>query len=549
MSDMHPFDRVERDIVETIFLHNPIVATMYGRHERDARMPDNSAGAIAAQVADYAALLDRLRAIPAETMEPARRIDRALLLATLESSVFRTRELREHETNPSRAAEWAIYAVYFLMLRGHLPLEPRVRAMAARLQAIPAWLDTARAQLRDVPPLFAKVGAQVAGGGAAFVEEVLGYVRDRDATLLPVLEGPAAAAAAAFTAYAAALTDEIAPTAQGNWCIGREKLDWLFRHEHLLPEDAAGIAARGRAVFAELRQQLEDTARQIDPAATWIDLIERAKQDVPEAGEVLARYVEETAACVRFVREKHIAPIPDGEICKIVETPVFDRPVIPYAAYQQPGPFETVQEGHFYVTPVDAQASADDQRDQLQGHCRASRILTAVHEAYPGHHLQLMHANRCGSLARLMGDSSVLAEGWALYCEQMMWEEGFYSDPLLRLWQLKDALWRAGRIIVDVGLHTGEMTFDEAVAFMVDEVRLEPANARSEVTRYCMTPTQPSSYMLGKLALLDLRDEVKAREGAAFSLHDFHARVLSAGTIPVPLVRAHVLELEPAIPA
>ncbi len=549
MTDQEVFDRLESDVVETVFLHNPIVATMYGRHERDERMGDNSPGAVAAQMHDYAALLGRLRALEPTALSAPRRIDCALLISTLETAIMRTERLREHERNPAHAAEWAIFSIYFLMLRDHLPLEPRVRAMASRLNAIPQWLETGRAQLRDVPPLFASVALQVAEGGVAFLEDVRAYVKERDAALLPLLAEPAERAAAAFAAYARALREEIEPQASGDWVIGRENLDWLFRHEHLLPEDSAAIAARGREVFAELTAQLVDIARQIDPSATWIDLIERAKLDVPAADQVLALYVEETAECVRFVRERGIAPIPDGETCRIVDTPVFDRPTIPYAAYQQPGPFESVQEGHFYVTPVDPAASAEDQRDQLQGHCRASRVLTSVHEAYPGHHLQLMHANRCASLSRLLGDSPVLAEGWALYCEQMMWEEGFYADPLLRLWQLKDALWRAGRIIVDVGLHTGEMTFDQAVEFMVEEVRLEPANARAEVTRYCMSPTQPSSYMLGKLALLDLRDEVKRREGAAFSLGDFHARVLSAGTLPVPLVRAHVLEEAAVVPA
>lgn len=548
MSECEAFDRVERDVVETIFLYNPIIATMYGRHERDDRMGDNSLGAVAAQLHDNTSLLARLRAIAPESLPTPRRIDRALLISTLETAVMRTERLREHERNPSRAVEWAIYSIYFLMLRDHLPLEGRVRAMAARMNAIPQWLENGRAQLRDVPKLFATVAIQVAEGGEAFLDEVLAYVNERDASLLAQIDEPAKRAATAFRAYGTALREDIEPHATGNWVIGRENLDWLFRHEHMLPEDSAAIAARGHAVFAELTEQLIDTARQIDPSVSWMELIERAKLDVPPVDQVLALYIEDTAACVRFVRERGIAPIPVGEICKIVDTPVFDRPTIPYAAYQQPGPFEAVQEGHFYVTPVDPAASADDQRDQLQGHCRASRVLTAVHEAYPGHHLQLMHANRCTSPARLLGDSPVLAEGWALYCEQMMWEEGFYTDPLVRLWQLKDALWRAGRIIVDVGLHTGEMSFDEAVDFMVREVRLEPANAKSEVTRYCMSPTQPSSYMLGKLALLDLREEVKKREGTAFSLGEFHARVLSAGTLPMPLVRAHVLEEEAAVP-
>jgi uncharacterized protein (DUF885 family) len=166
-------------------------------------------------------------------------------------------------------------------------------------------------------------------------------------------------------------------------------------------------------------------------------------------------------------------------------------------------------------------------------------LLTNVHEGYPGHHLQLINANRHPSvLRRLFGDSSVFAEGWALYCEQMILDEGLTRDPRVRLFQLKDQLWRACRVVVDVALHTGGMAFQEAVDFMVDVAHLERFNAIGEVRRYTRSATQPMSYLVGKHQILDFREREKKRLGATFDLRAFHDRLLSFGTIPIALIEA-----------
>jgi uncharacterized protein (DUF885 family) len=135
----------------------------------------------------------------------------------------------------------------------------------------------------------------------------------------------------------------------------------------------------------------------------------------------------------------------------------------------------------------------------------------------------------------------VLAEGWGLYCEELMYEQGFFPGPKSRLFQLKDACWRAARVVLDCRLHTGTASFEEAVDFLVEEAGLERPNAEGEVRRYVASPTQPMSYAVGKQALLDLRAEVQRGLGEAFDLHDFHGAVLQAGTLPIGLVREEVL--------
>jgi uncharacterized protein (DUF885 family) len=240
--------------------------------------------------------------------------------------------------------------------------------------------------------------------------------------------------------------------------------------------------------------------------------------------------------------EKRLTPFPPGETLDVVRTPAFDRSRTPYAAYLMPGPFDAVQRGLFYVTCVEPGDSAEARRATRLGHNLHSIPIITAHEAYPGHHLQLCWANRAKTRLRKLADSPVLAEGWGLYCEEMMYEQGFFTDPRSRLFQLKDATWRAARVVLDCRLHTGEIEFDGAVEFLVQEAGIEPPNAEGEVRRYTTSPTQPMSYAVGKQALLDLRSEVQALKKDGFDLHDFHGTVLQAGTMPVGLVREEVLQ-------
>ena len=212
------------------------------------------------------------------------------------------------------------------------------------------------------------------------------------------------------------------------------------------------------------------------------------------------------AAIRQYVIDQGIATIPPGESLQIVETPAYLRPILPYAAYMQPGILEEKQEGIFIVTPVDPSAPPEEQEQKLRGHYWAKLPITALHEAYPGHHLQLVWANRQETIPRRMGSflATLFIEGWAFYCEELLEKMGYISQPIQRLGRLSDQLWRAGRIILDVSLHTRGMSVDEAVQFLVQECSLEPTNALAEVRRYTQSPTQPQSYLMGKLAILEL---------------------------------------------
>ena len=175
-------------------------------------------------------------------------------------------------------------------------------------------------------------------------------------------------------------------------------------------------------------------------------------------------------------------------------------------------------------------------------HSDAAIALAAVHEAYPGRHLQAAIANRNGSRLRRLADSALLMEGWASYCEELMLEQGYPGDPLARLCQLRGQLWRACRVVVDVGLQTGKLTLGQAADYMVANALLDRAGAEAEVKRFALTPTRPMISLVGKTLLIELRDETRRRLGSRFKLYDFHAALLESGSVPPALVREELAE-------
>jgi len=235
-----------------------------------------------------------------------------------------------------------------------------------------------------------------------------------------------------------------------------------------------------------------------------------------------------------------LATLAPGESLEVEAMPDFSRSTYPYAAYVGPGSFERSRHGRFWVT-LPLQSEPEMVRtERLEGHPRKGIAVIACHEGYPGHHLQLGLAADQPSLARKVVRSNVFIEGWGLYVEELMTELGYLSDPETRLLRLKDLLWRAARVVVDIGLSTGEMSFEHAVKFMIEGPKLERPNAVGEVRRYTLNPLQPSSYALGRASILDLRERAKR---AGWGMREFHDRLLAGGSLP-PALAAREVGLE-----
>jgi uncharacterized protein (DUF885 family) len=261
--------------------------------------------------------------------------------------------------------------------------------------------------------------------------------------------------------------------------------------------------------------------------------VDRMKSDHPATfAEALEEYRVDTARARAHLVEHGIVTVPDHERLDIIPTPEYLRNVIPFAAYFEPPKFDPAPSGIYVVTP-----SVGDDPNAMREHSRSSMSNTSVHEAYPGHHLQLSVAGRHPSLVRLLVDAPEFVEGWGMYSEQMMREEGFDDAPIFWLNVHTDAIWRACRIVLDVRMHRGELAVGEATRFLVERTSFEEANARAEILRYTYTPTYQLSYLLGKVLLLQLREDERRRLGSTFSLRGFHDTLLRNGSLPISFHR------------
>ena len=535
------FNALSEEFVEVGFRYDPVAATSAGIHDYDHLLPNDSPDGFRERTAWLRDFERRLAAsVPPERLAAEQRVDLELLRTRLAALRCGLEQIRVQARDPVRYPDTALLGVFLLLARPFAPLEERKEAILSRLMAIPDYLEAARANLEHPAEVAIDTASEVALGGLAFVDDVTRSLLRSFPGEAERIEHGGGRARMGFLQYQGFLERELRGRAAPGFAIGREAMDFKLRNEHLLQMDCDALEQFGCEQVEQTRRLLEEEAKRLDPSRSWREQVAAAKRRHPEAARLRDAYVAEVDRARRFVEEKRLAPIPDGRL-EIIDTPIFDRATIPYAAYLPAAPFDWDHTAYFFVTPVDGSRPADEQAQRLEGHPTDGMPLIVVHEAYPGHHVQLLHANRAGSRLRRLADSDVLAEGWALYCEELMHEQGYYS-PATRLLQLKDLMWRACRVVLDVRLHTGRVSFDQAVEFLVEEAMLDRASAVAEVRRYVLTPTEPMSYLVGKKLILEMRDEAMRRMGSRFSLYDFHAALLASGSLPPALVREELRE-------
>jgi uncharacterized protein (DUF885 family) len=247
-------------------------------------------------------------------------------------------------------------------------------------------------------------------------------------------------------------------------------------------------------------------------------------------------------AAQAYVRRHQIVTLPSGERVITIDTPPARRRLSPFGTFSSVSPFdETDMVGRLVLTPVEEHLTPEQRRERLRSHHRAWIPIIAVHEAYPGHHVQALKARENPRILRRVVRESIFSEGWGLFTEELMFEQGFLKGDDVRLTQLRNRLWRAARVIIDVGLHTGTMSFEEGVQFLVDKVRFEPYAAELEVGMYARRPTNVLGYLIGMQEIQDMRAAYEKKFGKPARPHEFYDRLLRIGALPPSLVRAELL--------
>jgi uncharacterized protein (DUF885 family) len=526
------------EYLDTLWRDNPTTATAMGVHDYDDQLGDFSAAGWEERRRHQVELARKAAALSTAGPTPSQQVDLHLIQVgtALMEAIWKERPPWERE--PGIYASLAADTLFTLLVRDFAPLPERARSICARLRQVPEVLTEGRRTLKEPARVHTELAVEMTAGSLQFLEAVIPPVADQVPEIGRALREALTAAVEALRDYERFLRGDLLPRSTGDFAIGRALFDRILREEHALDLTADDLDRIGREAIAETRLSLEEVAARIEPGTPWAELLQRAKgEHVASAAALRPAYEEAMERARRFVFDHDLATVPPAETLAILDTPEFLRPVIPYAAYMPAAPFEETQKGIFFVTPVDTSAEASQQAQQLQGHNRYHMEIVALHEAYPGHHLQFLHANAHPSPLRRVSGSTLFCEGWALYCEELMRELGFNAGAMGHLMQLRDQLWRACRVVVDAGLHAGGMTVEEGIRWLVEEARLEKPNAVAEVKRYTGSPTQPMSYLIGKRELLRLRQEYQARAGDRFTLRAFHDALLSHGSIPPAHVR------------
>jgi hypothetical protein len=517
-----PVTALVQELLDDLTDDDPVVATQLGLTKGIDRFPSYSAATVRERVRRAQESGDRLLALARDPgLERGRVVDAVIGWQIAQRVVRAFGARRQHETDPVVYLDSA-FGLLFAMIKEIAPIDDRLAALDGRLRALPGLLEEARANLTPASPrLLVEMAIDYCEGISVLVGEAVGGFAERAGR--PGLLGEASHLAGdALTRHVAYLRDELLPASSPQVGAGREMMERIVRDEHLLTETPDELEAFGRAMIDETRERMHELAREMGHDDD--EAVAAAKRDHPSAGDLLSSYQRAVAKARRYVVEHDLVTLPPEEL-RVEATPVFLRRLIPFAAYEMPGPFESLQRGFYWITEPRPALGVDELELALQSHPYASMPTTGVHEAFPGHHTQFVRANRAPTLARRVAyvpnGGTLLVEGWAFYCEELMEREGFLAAPAVRLMRLNDQLWRACRVVIDTGLHLGHLSYEEAVDLLVTTAHMGVYEARLEVRWYAESPGYPLCYLVGKRELVSLaRDFARQRTSSPKAFHD-----------------------------
>ena len=541
---------------------SPVYATYLGDHRYDGELDEVGAESRARTKAFSREYLELLKALPREHLSQANQIDAALLEHDLRKTLWRLDVLEEWAWNPLGYTDLCGRAIYSLMARDFAPIAKRLSSAADRLEKLPRLLEQVRGTLvaKRVPKIHAETAVKQNKGVLSILDNMvvpnLGKLEKAERGRL---EAAMKTARAAVDKHQEWLEKEVLPQASGDFRIGKELFDKKLAFTLNSPLSRAEIRKRAESELKRVREQMYEISKGVHlkkhpqyqfPAQpdeahkqeTIQGALELAYADKPARDAVVKTAKESLVDIEAFVRKRDLITIPDDPI-EIIIMPEFERGVS-VAYCDSPGALDVGQKTFYAVAPL-----PDDWTDKqvdsfLREYNRRSIHNLSVHEAIPGHFLQLAHSNRYPSLLRAVLSSGVFIEGWAVYTEQMLADEGYMNaDPLMKLITLKWYLRGIANSIIDQAIHAGDMSRQEAMHLMTVTTFQEEREAAGKWIRAQLTSTQLSTYFVGYQEHRDLRAEVEKKRGDAFNLKKYHDQVISYGSPPVRFVRRLVLGL------
>jgi uncharacterized protein (DUF885 family) len=548
------FERVSDEYLDQVYLrYQPTQGTMAGYHQFDAQLEDYSRKSIDAEIATLKEFEKRVVAIhPVSDAEFVPRSDREIVLSNIHSRLLTLETIRPWEKNADNYSSACANGAFTLMERKFASPDDRLRSLVSREKQMPALLAAARVNLKNPPRVYTEIAIEQLPDIVTFFEHdvPLAFADAQDAALKAEFTRSNAVVIASLKDYLAWLKTDLLPRSNGDFRIGADAFSKKLKYDEMVDLPLDQLLEIGWADMRKNQAHFNQIAKELEPDKDASEVLEELGHNHPAPDHLLDAFRATFEGLESFIRAHHIVTIPSKVRPIVEETPPFMRATTT-ASMDTPGPFEkNATEAYFNVTLPDASMSPIEVEGYMHGFNVGTVISTAVHEAYPGHYIQFLWLPQAPSRVRKLLGANTDIEGWAHYTEQMMLDEG-YGQPdagakdereakFLRLGQLQDALLRNARFIVGIEMHTGKMSFDDAVAFFQKEGYQSKESAMVETKRGTSDPTY-LYYTLGKLEIMKLRDDLKKKQGAAFSLQEFHDDFLRQGFPPIKIVRQALL--------
>jgi uncharacterized protein (DUF885 family) len=537
------FNQVAQAYLEDIYRRQPTQATFLGIHKYDDQLENYSRQAVTDAIISARQFRDRVAAIDSKTLSAANQLDHEQLLHAIDSRLLTLDVVRPWAKDADSYSSGLTNTAYIMIKRNFAPAERRLRLLIAREKAMPTALAEARKNLENPPRIYTAIAIEQIDGNRGFFQAAVAsaFPDVSDKALLAEFKDANDAVIAAFGEYKKWLQEDLLKRSNGDFALGEEAFRRKLAADEMIELPLEELLAMAEQDMRRNQTAFAETARRIDSRRTPMQVLTEVEADHPPAGKLLSTTQGELDALGRFMTDRHIVTVPMAAPARVQETPPFLRATTT-ASMDIPGPFETVAtEAYYNMTLPDPKASAAETDDFMKQWYFAAISNVSVHEVWPGHYLQFLHARGFPSDVRKVFGAATNSEGWAHYCEQMVIDEGFHADdPRYRLAQIQDALLRDARFIAGIRMHTRGMTVAQAEEFFVTEGYQPRPVARSESKRGTSDPTY-GYYTMGKLMILKLRDDYKAQQGARYSLQDFHDTFINLGPLPLPLIRKAML--------
>jgi uncharacterized protein (DUF885 family) len=556
------FETLSRRWFDDMLALSPVTATGLGDHRFDDKLDDVSATGRDRRLALGRELLEAVRAIDATKLSRAHQVDARLLAGQLDYDIWRATELQDWRWDPLIYTNLAGSSVYSLLARDFAPMPERLRNVQARLNELPRLLTQVRESLDTarVPKIHAETAAKQNGGVLSLIDElVLPNIGVLSADEQVELKSTIDKARKAVSQHQIWLDKRLVPEAKGDFRIGAQLYDRKLAFALDSPLSRQQIRERAESELKSARAQMYEIARKVlagrpgapsapeNPDAETqqtaiVAALEIAYAERPPRAEVFEAARKAYDSTLAFVRSKDFVTVYDDPL-DIIPMPEFQRGVA-LAYCDPPGPLDKGQKTFYAVSPIPEDWTDEQVKSFLREYNSRSIQNLTIHEAMPGHYLQLTHSNRYDSPLRAALGSGPFIEGWAVYMERVMVEQGYLDgDPLMHLIQLKWYLRTISNAILDQGIHVDGMTREAAMHLMTHDTFQEEREASAKWVRAQLSSAQLPTYFVGVQEHVALREEAKMRWGAQFSLKRYHDQALSYGSPPVRYVRELIFDL------